>query len=192
MNAKNITTILVVMTLTLFSAANASAQTEHQHDTKKPPPQASKQDKKPMQHDMSQMDMSAMMNEPHHVLARAYMENIGTFAKALRDQAQGSSPLNADFARAAIAEIRRSLDEMEKHHQEHMQGMSADMKTHMAAMMKDMEAHRTKLKAAVAALEKDIQASPLVAKQVAADSADLVKHLDDMSKMHSTGKANKT
>lgn len=172
-------------------AAGALAQTEHQHDTQKPSPSTGVQGKKPMQHDMSKMDMSAMMNEPHHVLAMAYMQNMGTFAKALRDQAQASSPLNADFARAAVAEIRRSLDEGEKHHQEHMQGMSEEMRSHMAGMMKDMDAHSTKLKDAVAALEKDVQASTLNAKQVAADSTVIVNHVEEMSKMHGAGKAHK-
>lgn len=191
MKVKAYATILVVITLALFSPIKAFAQTEHQHDAKKPSSQTSKQGKEPMQHDKSKMDMSAMMNEPHHVLAMAYMQNISTFAKALRDQAQGTSPLNADFARAAVVEIRRSLDEMEKHHQEHMQSMSEDMRSHMAAMMKDMEMHRSKLKDAVAALEKDVQSSPPVAKQVATDTADLLKHLDEMSKMHGSAKTHK-
>ena len=83
---------LAVIALMLFSAVGALAQTEHQHDTQKPSPSTGVQSKKPMQHDMSKMDMSKMMNEPHHVLAMAYMQNMGTFAKALRDQAQASSP----------------------------------------------------------------------------------------------------
>ena len=125
-----------------------------------------------------------MMNEPHHALAMAYMQTIGTFAKTLHDQAEGSSPLNAEFARAAVAEIRRSLDEMEKHHGEHMKMMNDEMRTHMAAMMKDMEMHHAMLKDAVSALEKDVVADQPDSKQVAADSASILKHLDEMSKMH--------
>jgi len=173
MKTKAYTTILAVIALMLFSRVGALAQTEHQHDAKKP-----------MQHDMSKMDMSAMMNEPHHALAMAYMENIGTFAKALHSQAEGSSPLNAKFARAAVSEIKRSLDQMDEHHGEHMKMMSAEMRSHMAPMMKDMEAHRAMLKDSVSSLEKDVRADQPDAKQVAADSASLLKHLDEMSKMH--------
>jgi hypothetical protein len=180
MKTKAYTTILAIIALTLFSAVGALAQTEHQHGAQKP-----------MQHDMSKMDMSSMMNEPHHALAMAYMQNIGTFAKALHNQAEGSSPLNAKFARDAVAEIKRSLDQMEEHHGEHMKMMSEEMHSHMAAMMKDMEMHRSVLKDAVSALEKDVRADQLDSKQVAADSANILKNLDEMSKMHDDKKGKK-
>ena len=125
-----------------------------------------------------------MMTEPHHALAMAYMQTIGTFAKTLHDQAEGSSPLNAKFARAAVAEIKRSLDQMEEHHGEHMKMMTEEMRSHMAAMMKDMDKHRSMLKDAISALEKDVKADQPDSKQVAADSANVLKHLDEMSKMH--------
>jgi len=172
MKTKAYITILAVMAL-MVSAMGALAQTEHQHGAQKP-----------MQHDMSKMDMPSMMNEPHHVLAMAYMQNIGTFAKTLHAQAEGSSPLNVTFARAAVAEIKRSLDQMEEHHGEHMKMMSEEMRSHMAAMMKDMEMHRSMLKDAISALEKDVRADQPDSKQVAADSANVLKHLDEMSKMH--------
>ena len=116
MKTKAYTTIFAVIALMLVSAVGALAQTERQHGAQKP-----------MQHDMSKMDMSSMMNEPHHALAMAYMQNIGTFAKTLQNHAEGSSPLDAKFARAAVAEIKRSLDQMEEHHGEHMKTMSAEI-----------------------------------------------------------------
>lgn len=188
MKTKAYTTILAVIALMLFSAVGALAQTEHQHDPQKPAPSTGMQGKKPMQHDMSKMDMSRMMNEPHHVLAMAYKQNLGTFAKTLHHQAQGSSPLDVKFARAAVAEIRRSLDQMEEHHAEHMKMMSEEMRSHMAAMMKDMEMHRSMLKDAVSALEKDVRADQPDSKQVAADSANVIKHIEEMSKMHADKK----
>ena len=72
MKTKAYTTILAVIALMLVSAVGSLAQTERQHGTQKP-----------MQHDMSKMDMSSMMNEPHHALAMAYMQNIGTLARSL-------------------------------------------------------------------------------------------------------------
>jgi alpha-L-fucosidase len=175
MTTRATTSILAVIALILFGAVGALAQMEHKDSAQKP-----------MQHDMSKMDMSAMMNEPHHALAMAYMQNIGAFAKTLHDQAAGSTPLNAEFARAAVAEMRRSLDEMEKHHGEHMKMMSDEMRTQMAPMMKDMEMKDAMIKDAVSALEKDVAADQLDSKQIAADSASLLKHLDEMSKMHDT------
>ena len=185
MKTKTYTTILAVIAMMLFSAAGALAQTEHQHGAQKP----MQHDKSKM--DMSKMDMSSMMNEPHHALAMAYMQNLGTFAKTLHHQAEGTSPLNAKFARAAVSEIKRNFDEMEEHHAEHMKMMSEEMRAHMAPMMKDMEMHRSMLKDAVSALEKDVKADQPDSKQVAADSATLLKHLDEMSKMHDDKKAMK-
>ena len=177
MKTKAYTSILAAIALMLFGAVGALAQMEHQDSAQKPRP-----------HDMSKMDMSAMMNEPHHVLAMAFMQSIGTFAKTLQDQAVGSGPLDTQFARDAVAEIRRSFDEMEKHHGEHMKMMSDEMRTQMAPMMKDMMMHHSMLKDAVSALEKDVAAEHPDAKQVAADSASILEHLDKMSKMHDASK----
>jgi hypothetical protein len=160
--------MLSVVALMLFSTAGVLAQTKH--------------------HDTSKMDMSAMMAEPHHALAMAYKQNIGTFAKVLHDQAMGSTPLDAGFAREAVAEMKRSLDQMEAHHAEHMGTMSEEMRSHMATMMKDMEAHGTMLKNAVNALEQDVKADHLDSKRIAADSASVLEHLDAMSKMHADKK----
>lgn len=179
--------ILAVIALTVFCSVTAASQSEHKPDDKKASTQTSKKGQEHM-HRMPETDMSAMMNEPHHVLAMAFMHNIETFAKALNDQAQGGSPLSADFARAAVAEIRRSFDEARTHHQEHVKAMSADMRSNMAAMMKEMDLYRSSLKNAVTALEKDVHAYTLNSKQIAADCADVLKHLDKMSKMHSGNK----
>ena len=173
MKTKAYKTILAVSALILFIAPGVLAQTEPQQGAQKP-----------MQKDMSMMDMSGMMNEPHHALAMAYMQNIGTFAKTLKTQAEGNSPLNAKFARAAVAEIKRSLDQMEEHHGEHMKTMNTEMRSHMATMMKDMEMHRSRLKDAVSALEKDVRSDHPDSKQIAADSDNILKHCDEMSKMH--------
>ena len=51
----------------MFGAMGTLAQTERQQSAQKP-----------MQGDMAKMDMSSMMNELHHALAMASMENIGT------------------------------------------------------------------------------------------------------------------
>jgi hypothetical protein len=165
MKTKAYTTILTVSALIAFGALGALAQTEHQ------------------QKDMSKMDMSGMMNEPHHALAMTYMQTIGSFAKTLQDQAEGACPLNVKVAREAVDEMKRSLDRMEEHHAEHVKTMNDEMRSHMAAMMKEMEAHRTMLKDAVSALEKDVKVDRPDSRKIATDSANVLKHLDDMSKM---------
>ena len=185
MNRNSYGTILAIVALTMFGATNAPAQTgqQHQPGDKKASTQAGKKAIAHTNHDMSEMDKSGMMNEPHHVLAMAYKQTVETFAKALRDQAQGSA-LSTDFARAAVAEISRSLDSAYEHHQEHVKTMSVEARSNMAALIKEMDLHCSKLKAAVSALEKDVRDYTLDSKQIAADSAEVLKRLDDMSKMH--------
>lgn len=177
MKTRTYSTILAVHAMLLFSAASAFAQADVKHAAQKP-----------MQHGMSKTEMSSMMNQPHAVLAMAYGHNLGTFATSLHKQAESSRPLDVTFARAAVDEIKRSLDQMDDHHAEQVKMMSEAMRSDMAAMMKDMDTHHAMLKDAVAALEKDVRADPLDAKQVAGDSGNVLKHLDEMSKMHDAKK----
>ena len=173
MKTRAVTSILAVLALTVFGAGSALAFAGHQHGAGKP-----------MQHDMGKMDMEGMMAEPHHVLAMAYMQNLGAFTHALHHQAEAATPLDASFARAAVDEIKRSIDEMEKHHAEHMKTMSVEMRSHMEMMMKDMDTHRAMIKDAVGALDKDVHVDQIDAKKVAADCGIVIEHLDAMSKMH--------
>ena len=147
-----------------------------------------------------QSEMSMMMKSPHHMLVTAYMESMANFAKTLRDQAVKPAALDVEFARAAVAELRHNLDAIEAVHQQHMQGMSAEMKAKMETMstemkskkmmMEKMEKDRATLKDQVSALETDVQGTP-DNKQVLADTDALLKHLGMMSKMHGGGQAAK-
>ena len=158
--------LLAIGTTLLFGALVVFAQTAPQHDMSK-----------------MDMDMTAMMNGPHHVLAMTYMQTIGTFAKALNAQAEATTPIDASFAREAVAEMKRSLGHMEEHHAEHMEGMKEDMRKHMESMMKDMDNHRSMLKEAVSTLEKDVLVEPPSSSQIAKDSATVIQRLDAMAKM---------
>ena len=146
-------------------------------------------------------EMSKMMKSPHHILMMAHMKSMSEFASALRDQAVKPEALDVDFARAAVAELRHDLDAIEAVHQQHMEGMSAEMKakmdtmsaemkSKMQMMMDKMEKDRATLKNQVSALETDVQGTP-DNKQVLADTDALLKHLGMMSKMHGGGQAAK-
>ena len=186
MNKSSYKTILAVIAMTVFGAGYAAAQTGHQHESsdKKAPVQASKKAQGHADQDMSEMDKSVMMNEPHHVLVDAYNESIAAFARALRDQAQRGA-LSSDFARAAVAEIGRSLDQAEEHHREHVKTMSPDLRAKMPAMMKQMAMRISKVRDAFNVLEKDVGEYTLNSKQIATDSAELLRCLDGTTKMHS-------
>jgi hypothetical protein len=137
------------------------------------------------------MDMSAMMNEPHHQLAMAYQENMVNFAKALRLATTDTNTVNAPFARAAVAEMKRSFDQMQEHRQEHMKAMDGKMKamdekmkSDMAGMMKDMDTKTSAIKEDLAALDKEVEASAPDSKRISSFVDDLLKNCDGMTKMH--------
>jgi len=133
-------------------------------------------------------DHMMMTHEPHHVLAMAYHQNLVVFAKALHEQAAHAKSADVEFARAAVAEMRRSFDQMKQHHQEHMQTMSAEMRSKMSGMMRQMETHHTDLNTQLTALEQEVQLSMPDAKKVSTLAASINAHLDAMSKMHQDSK----
>jgi hypothetical protein len=133
-------------------------------------------------------EMTRMMESPNHLLMTAHMKSMTYFARALHDQAVKPMALDVEFARAAVAELRHSLEVMETIHQKHMQAMSAEMKTHMQMMMERMDTDRSMVKDQVGALETEVLADTPDSKRVAAHSNALLKHLGMMSSMHGGGK----
>jgi hypothetical protein len=134
------------------------------------------------QHGM--MGMSAMNQEPHHLLAMAYKDNLVNFAKALRQEAAKGTTVNPEFARAAVAEMKRSFDQMQAHHQDHMKTMDEKTKAQMADMMKQMDAHHLAIQEHLTALDKEAQTSAPDSKSISKYVAEILKQCDAMSKMH--------
>lgn len=102
-------------------------------------------------------DQMKMANEPHHILAMAHHQNVLIFAQALRDQTHGASSVNVDFARDAVAEMRRSCDHMKKHHKAHTGTMTAEMRSSMGEMMQHMQTHHTELNTQLTKLEREVK-----------------------------------
>ena len=121
----------------------------------------------------------AMSKEPHHMLAMAYHQNVVTFAKSLAKQAN-DGPLNVEFARTAVKEMRRGFDEMQLHHDAHMKTMPAGMPTKMEGMMRKMETHRTEMKNSLTALEVEIGMATPDAKKVSALAVSVGTHCEAM------------
>lgn len=125
------------------------------------------------------------------MLMTAHMKSMTDFARMLRDQAVKPEALDAEFARAAVAELRHDLDAMEAIHQKHMLTMSAEMQSKMKMMMEKMDKGSSMVKDKVVALETDVQVDTPDSKQVAADANALLKQLGMMSKMGGENKAGK-
>ena len=179
MKKRTVTSIVMAFAL-MVGVVNVSAQEhQHQHGEKQPPTQDTKKDA----HQHGSMDMSKMMQEPHHVLAMAYTENLATFAKALRDQVEATKSVDPDFARAAVGELRRSFDTMQQHLAEHSKAMPADHGDHTGAMQA-MNAHASAIRQSLTALEREIEAAAPQASKISERAAEIIKHIDEMSHSH--------
>ena len=183
MRTKVISKILTISVLVALCTVAALAQ------AKKGQSQSPSTGKQEMPHDHAKM--MDMKSEPHHMLAMAYHKNLATFAKALHEQAMQASPVNVEFARAAVTEMRRSFDQMKQHHQEHMQTMNAEMKTKMDGMMKEMETHQTELNTQLTSLEQEVNSATPDAKKISSLAASIHSHLEGMSKMQHDSKGDK-
>ena len=198
-------TIVMTLSLVALSAMAVSAQQGGGYSTKPAPTPSATHGKRAMANDQMTMDKTpsathgkrAMSNdqmtmdkEPHHVLAMAYHRNLAAFTKALEGQTVGASSVNVDFARAAVAEMRRSFDKMKEHHQAHMQTMTAAMQATMSGMMQQMDTHQSELNTQLTALEQEVQLSSPDAKKVASLSVSVRAHLEAM-KMRPEGKGSK-
>ncbi len=179
--------IFAAIALLIFGGVTALAQTKHRSasGSGQTSSQSGKKGQEPVHVDLAKTTMSGTSNEPHQVLAMIYMQNIGIFAVALREQAQANNSLSADFARAIAGEMSRSFDKAEDHHREHVKTMSVEMRAKSATMFKAMDSNRAKLKDAIATLEKDVRDYTLKSKQIAIDSTQILNYLDEMSKMYS-------
>jgi hypothetical protein len=174
--ARPYTMILAVISLTILITSGVAATSQ--------PKQGEMPKGKMSKNRQGMMGMSAMRKEPHHLLAMAYKDNLVNFAKALRQQAAVTKTVNPEFARAAVAEMRRGFDQMQQHHQDHMKTMDEKMKAQMADMMKQMDAHHLAIKEHLAALDKEVQTSTPDAKSISKYVAEILKHCDGMAKMH--------
>lgn len=139
------------------------------------------------QHEKGMQGMSGMMEGPHHVLAMAYRDNLATFARALRAQVAQSKTVNLDLARPAVAEMRRSFDQMKQHHQAQMTMMGDQTKPAMSGMMQQMETRLAAISDHLTALESEVNASTPDPERVSEHTTEILKQCAGMSAM--SGKA---
>lgn len=176
--------ILTVLGITILVACGGAAASQQE--------QSEMPKGKMSMNQSGMMDMSAMMQEPHHQLAMAYKANLVNFAKALQHEANQTKPIDPEFARAAIAEMKRSFDQMEQHHQDHMEAMDDKMKPQMSDMMKEMATRNLAIKEDLNALNKEAQTSAPDSKSISKYVDEILKNCESMSKMHGEMMKDKT
>jgi hypothetical protein len=180
MKRSSVTSILIVFALLMFAVISVRAQEhQHHHEEKKAPAQDSAHNA----HKHGSVEIGSMAQEPHHLLAMAYAENMATFAKTLRDKVDAAKSLDGDFARAAVTEIRRSFDTMQQHLGEHTRTIPAGNEGH-AGMMRAMNAHVSAIRLSITALEREIEAATPQADKVSERAAEIIKHIDEMAHAH--------
>jgi hypothetical protein len=178
----NTRALLAATAIMLVLLIPSAAWAQHKHGEQKTTATSG------MKMDMPMM-MTMMMKSPDHKLMTAYMKSMSAFATSLRDQAMKPNTIDAEVARATVAELRHSLDAMETLHQKHMQSMSAEMQSKMKMMMEKMEKDGANMKNQVIALETNVQADKPDSAQITEHTNALLKHLGMMSKMHGRSKA---
>jgi hypothetical protein len=175
---KLFSTILLTLLLGAFGATVAAAQATA--------PAATTQSKVALAH-----DQMMMANEPNYVLATAYHQTLLVFAKALNQQAVGTTPVNVAFARDAVKEMRRSFDMMKKYNEDYMATISTEARAHTATMMQQIETHRADLNVQLTALEKEVALDKPDTKKVATLTTAVQTNLDAMSKLDETNPMSK-
>lgn len=142
-----------------------------------------------MKMDMSKMPkddmkMAEMHKDGHHALMMAYQHNALGFTKALWDMVSDGKLENVDLARAAFAEIKRSLEKSEEVHQMHektMGKMDAAMMEKMKPMMDKMAAEKAALDVHIMMLDKAMKANSPDAHEVEMHVSVILLKLEKMN-----------
>ena len=128
------------------------------------------------------MDMSGMKNDPHSKVMMAYRQNVAAFATALREMTKDGKIADLELARAAFAEIKRSMERMDAIHQSHMDKMSPEMREMMKPKMEKMQAEKALLNGHVLGLETALGSASPDASMIYRHSSELVLQLKKMNK----------
>lgn len=202
MNGKTCPTILMTGALLLAGAVSTRAQ--HEHGQPKPSPPSGQQGNKQMDMQHASMNMSKMIDDGHDVLAMAYMQNVAAFARTLKDRVDSAKSVDGDFARAAVAEMRRSFDTMQQHMTEHKKTMPAEMQSQggmqshagmqppsgtqsgagtqsQGAMMQGEDQHLLELRQTLELLEREVDSDAPRANKISERAAAIIKHIEMMA-----------
>ena len=116
---------------------------------------------------------------PQHLLVMAYHKNLLTFGYALDKVAHHGETVPVGFARTAVAEMRRSTDELEKARAEILHGATANESEH-AGMQKMMTEHLVTVKTHLRELEAIVQKNPIPSGEVIKQLGDIVQECEGM------------
>ena len=102
-----------------------------------------------------------VMRSPQHMLMMAYHKNVATFARLLYAEADSGAAVSPRLARVAVAEMRRSVEEMEKYRAEAVRTMQLSPQR-----QEMMDRHLVRMKKELRELELLVQGDRIDAAQV--------------------------
>ncbi|HBG04498.1 MAG: hypothetical protein A2075_07120 [Geobacteraceae bacterium GWC2_58_44] len=113
-----------------------------------------------------------MMANPQYLLMMGYHSNLMMFGHKLMKVAKQGETVPREFARVAVAEMRRSTEEMEKYRAEAMRNVPADVRAH-DEMQKTMDQHLVNVKSHLRELEDLTRGDRIPSQEV-------IRHLEAM------------
>jgi hypothetical protein len=129
-----------------------------------------------------------MMRSPQHLLMMAYHKNVMIFGQALAKVARQGETVPREFARTAIAEMRRSVEELEKYRAEAMPNMPAGTKER-GEMQRMMDQHLVDVKTHLRQLEELTRSDRIPSQEVLRHLNSIFEGCDRMGcgQMHGGG-----
>lgn len=193
----------ILMTATLLLGGAVSTRAQHEHGLHKPSITSGQQGNRQIDVQHGSMNMSKMIDGGHDVLAMAYMQNVAAFARTLKDRVDSARSVEPDFARAVVAEMRRSFDAMQQHMTEHKRSMPVEMQSQAGmqshagiqspsgtqpaagtqshgAMMQGEDQHLLELRQTLELLERDLDSNSPRANKISERAAAIIKHIEMM------------
>jgi Skp family chaperone for outer membrane proteins len=167
-----------------FVAGATTVRAQHENHGAQAKPTPAPEKKTEHQHDHGGTTSDMVGQSSHHALALAFHESMAVFTKTLRQNAEQTAAVDGDFAREAVAEIRRGFDQMQRHHQEHLNMLTDSARTEMEATMKQMEPHHAKVREELEALERETGVEKPDRARVLQHTTELLKQLNEMSGSH--------
>lgn len=130
--------------------------------------------------------MREMAQDPHHVLAMAYRENLTMSAKSLRTAAGRAETMNVEVARTLVAEMRRSFDLMDEHREDHLDEMTGSHRSRMSSHIAQMDTKIAALEGRIEVLERAVSYSSMDARSISELSGRIVRDCDRMMDGHAS------
>ncbi|HWI41197.1 MAG TPA: hypothetical protein VNX25_06870 [Verrucomicrobiae bacterium] len=132
-----------------------------------------------------------LMGNPHHTLAMFYVHSLKSFAQGLKMAAKQQETVAPEVLKTAVEEMKRDLDQAEKHHKEMLASLPEETRNKVSEMAKMMEEHAANARTHLGHLEQ-------LAGKEKIESKEVLKHLDlmmagcdKMDMMHGHGMSKK-